>query len=962
MKRALLAAALLVPSLASLAPAHAVTRSPAMSPSFLPGLGAVARVSLEGNGIVHVDAENEHDLFYLAGWVHAQDRLFQMDTSRRLASGTLAELLGATALPSDVALRTIGLRRAAERSLAALLPRTRAALDAYAEGVNAWLALNDLPPEYRALELTRVEPWTPLDSVVVAKLLAFELSFDLDIAPTLALGAYERAGADAGFDGRALYFEDLERSAPFDRASTVPDAAARVAPASTTPLTTVEGKALRAGTLALARAYLDAVKDLPVFAGVLDRGRRGGSNAWAVAGDHTRSGMPLLAGDPHRRLGAPSTYYPLGLRGGTVEVFGSTVPGVPFVVQGYNRHVAWGTTANALDVTDTFEERIVPWSNGFATLHDRTIEPLVVVPQSYRVNRTGNGVVNDLADVPPGRDVPAFTLVSPRRDMGPILRFDKAPGDALSVQWAGFSPTRELDGYLLFDVAQNLLEFQDALRSFDAGSLNVVFSDDVGQIAYWTTGEVPLREDLQSNIVAGLPPWFIRSGEGGNEWIERPSPPESQALPHEVLPARELPFLVNPASGWFVNANNDPFGITLDNDPLNQQRPGGGIYYLARRWDAGFRAGRITERLNTLLGTGTGRVSAEDMQSIQADVVLRDAQFFTPHIVAALANGTRRNAPAALVQLATDPAVAEAVNRLSTWPFDTPTGIAPGYDASDVNGTNAPPSGAEHDSAVAATIYAAWRSAFVRGTIDATLARFGSLPVPDGEASLTALRHLLEQPANRVGIGASGLDFFARDGVAAAADRRDIALLGAVKAAVDGLAGGAFAPALRSPSMADWEWGWLHRIAFAHPLGQPYSVPPAMGLWPVPLARLTGIPTDGGFETVDAASHDVRAFSANAFMFDAGPAQRFVGEFTPQGPRTLCSWPGGTSGVLGSQFYTSLLRTWITNDAVPGALTRNDVARRARWVIRMVPWTGAFRGALPGEPGEPVRHRHDWPH
>ena len=178
----------------------------------------------DSDGVSHITAKNAHDLFVAQGWQHAADRLFQMDVLRRQASGTLAELLGPAALAQDVELRTIGLRRAAERSLDAVSMETRRALEAYAEGVNAYIVAQAPPPEYAALELTQVAPWTPVDSLAVAKLLSFSLSFDLDINATIAFETYRAAGTVAGFDGAALYFEDTHRSAPFDPAATVPDA------------------------------------------------------------------------------------------------------------------------------------------------------------------------------------------------------------------------------------------------------------------------------------------------------------------------------------------------------------------------------------------------------------------------------------------------------------------------------------------------------------------------------------------------------------------------------------------------------------------------------------------------------------------------------------------------------------------------------------------------------------------
>jgi len=162
----------------------------AQAPTPLSGLNDSARIVRDAHGIPHILAGPEHDLFFLQGWVHAEDRLFQMDLLRRQASGTLAELLGPDAVESDVQLRTIGLRRAAEKSLPLLSEPVMDAFEAYSDGVNAYIDSHPLPPEYQALEITEIEPWSSLDSMVISKLFAFRLSFDLDIAPTLTLLQY----------------------------------------------------------------------------------------------------------------------------------------------------------------------------------------------------------------------------------------------------------------------------------------------------------------------------------------------------------------------------------------------------------------------------------------------------------------------------------------------------------------------------------------------------------------------------------------------------------------------------------------------------------------------------------------------------------------------------------------------------------------------------------------------------
>jgi Protein related to penicillin acylase len=486
-----------------------------------------------------------------------------------------------------------------------------------------------------------------------------------------------------GFDGTALAFEDLFRSAPFDPASTVPNASeSAVNSASIVSSSRSYDKAgwaasiqtteLHQATLALGRQYLSKIRDLPIFQRILDRQKRSGSNEWAVS-----------------------------------------------------------------------------------------------------------GVLDDLSVVPPDGAIPAFTLIVPRRNNGPILELDLTKGIALSVQYTGFSATCELDTFRIWNKARGLNDFRRGLRFFDFGSVNWAYSDVHGNIAYFTSGEMPVREDLQAGTVNGLPPFFIRNGTGGNKWLPVQNPQPNQAVPFEILPSAEMPHIINPPAGFFVNANNDPLGITLDNDPLNQCRsgsikvkecqPGDAIYYLNPGY-VSFRAGRITQLIRQKLSTGSGKISFQDMQEIQADTGLRDAQFFVPFIRQAFANAQLSTEPT-LAALGTDPRVASAVNRLANWDFTAPTGIPQGYDASDGEGKLSLPSDAEIASSIAATLYNVWRGQFIRNTIDAPLVPLG-LPKPDHELALSALRNLLDNFATNQGVGASGVNFFNVPGISSADEGR----------------------------------------------------------------------------------------------------------------------------------------------------------------------------------------------
>ena len=897
----------------------------------------------DSEGIPHIAASTEREVIYLQGFTHAQDRLFQMDVSRRQAEGTLAELLGAGALPSDVPLRTFGLRRAAERSLPILSRNVRDALDAYAEGVNDYVARHSLPPEYAALEITTFRPWAPVDSLSIIRLISFGLSFELtDLDRTTLLAQYQAAGAAQGYDGAALFFEDVSRLAPFDNAATVPDASASrssrgvansvedIAPVSTSVMNLAAASPSMndAVLMELARDYLAHLRSLPfVQAAMRNPDDERGSNEFVIAGQHSRTGSPVLANDTHLDLTAPAIFYHNEIRTPGFSAIGGSLPGVPFVIIGNTERFAWGVTTHRMDVTDVYQERIVPDSNspsGLSSMHEGKLEPVKVLPQVFRANTLGDGVQNNVITVPPGGAIPASVMIVPRRNQGPIIVFNQSAGTAISVQYAGFSGTREMQSFRSINRARSLSQFTAALQSFDVGSQNFIYADKEGNIAYFATGEMPLREDLENGEPVGLPPFLIRDGQGGNEWLPAQDNDPNRALPFAILPFSEMPQLVNPRRGFIVNSNNDPTGNSRDNNVLNVLRPGGGIRYIGSGYgfDLGIRAGRIEQLLASLLASGR-KLGVQDLQRIQSDVVMGDASFFVPFIVRALGNAQRPGAPGELTSIAADPRIVEAVARMAVWDRSTPTGIVEGFDASDQNGKRAEPHVREISNSVAATIYSVWRNQIVNQTLSATLSRQRlAIPAPR-DIQLTAVKNLFDNFPERSGVGVSGIDFFEVPGVARAADRRDILILRSLSIVLDLLASPAFADAFNgSTDQSDYRWGRLHRVVLAHPLGGAFNAPPSGGAFPQPLPNLPGIPADGGLHTVDLGNHQFNRDNSNGFMFLAGPSLRYVASIESDGITSVSSLPGGQSGVPSSPFYVNLLRRWLTNDTFP---LRTDV-------------------------------------
>ncbi len=902
----------------------------------LPGLRAPVRVVWDSNAIPHIFAESDADAMAVLGYLHARHRFFQMDLLRRQASGTSAELLGPEALPADIRARTLGLRRAAEASWEAHEQGVRAIFEAYARGVNAWLRdpRNPLPPEYAALELTRasIPEWTPVDSLAIAKGLAFQLSFDaeLDIALTLGLAAAQRAGERRGFDGTRLFFEDLMRAAPFEpvvsMAEFAGDRKGTGRPSAAAQRLPRVDALLRAETLDLARRYLERAQEAPLFEGTL--GPRGASNWWVVSGRLTATGFPMLANDPHLTLSMPPVWYEAHLMAasdpvrGPMNVAGVTLPGVPGVILGCNGRLCWGATMNPLDVTDVYEERLVM---DFAAMRPRATvfegreEPLVVIEQRYRVNRPRNGAVDDLEDAPVGPFEGGLTFLVPRRNQGPILAVELRGFTTLiglSVQYAGWGATREPQSFLEFARAGNVVEFGQALRWFTFGSQNWACADADGNIAYFTSGELPLREDLETlGRADGAPPYMIRDGTHRyrHEWLPVRTRQPGQALPYEILPREEMPHVYNPPEGFVVNANNDPVGVTLGNDPLGRRRATGGVYYLSPGYDGGFRAGRITGLIRDLIRRGE-RMTLSTMASIQANNQMLDAEVFVPYIAAAWERARREDAGEALKALARDRELAEAVARLRAWDFSTPTGIREGFDPGDDTELLPEPSHQEVQASIAATLYGVWRGQFIRLTVDGTLERLGlgELRPPDDQ-TLAALRRLLENFDTMRGRGSSGVNFFASADARTPEEARDLAILRALRAALDLLAGQAFAPAFRgSRNQDDYRWGRLHRVVFRHPLGGRFNVPPGGGL-PSLAPLLPGLPRAGGFQVVDASGHGARAASAQAFMFGGGPSRRFVGEVSPGGVLAFEAVPGGQGAATEPPEDATRLKRWLVN-------------------------------------------------
>jgi len=895
-------------------------------------LGETVRVSTDANGVRHLFAADDLDLACAQGFIHARDRFFQMDATRRQVSGDLAELLGADVLGDDIQSRTIGLRRAAQRSYDAAPPEFQTLLAAYADGVNAFLAAGPLPPEYALLELSSARPWDAIDSLVIGKAISAQLSLDIDIFLTLDLEKFVIAGFTHGFDGQTLFSEDVVRSAPMDPSSTIPDAT------NSPPYLAAKPSGMSPELLAVAadsaRRVKQKIEKVAFLEPILERRQQVvGSNEWGVAASNSKHGRPIIANDPHLALNTPSTFYEIRLSSddpvaGPMNVSGVGFPGAPGVILGQNEKITWGATTNPMDVTDTFlDELWVGQPECFnigalaCILSEGVFHPVEIeLGVVYLVNQIGDAILDNLvpAPVPPESELIATV---PFRSHGPVLDITDpsvlAPPfgitSALVLQYTGFHATQELQTFVLWNRAQNLSDFLAGLDKFDVGSQNWAYADSEGNLGYFSSAENPLRKDLEQGTVDGLPPYFIRDGSGPNNWVPDPAHSQGQTIPFAVMPYSEMPQTLNPENGFFVNANNDPAGTTLDNNPLNQVRPSNptALYYLNPGYANGLRSGRITRLVKDKIDAGK-KISVNDMKAFQGNTQQLDAELMVPFLLSAIENAWAPGAPPELAALGEDPDIAEAIGRLGTWDFSSPTGIPEGYDASDIIGWRNPNvSASDRHNAVAATIYNVWRAKAIKASIDATLGSFG-LSVGSSDA-LKALHHLLVQ-SPFTGVGASGVDFFSEPAALSAEDRRDVVLLTALRTALDGLASDDFKNAFgNSTDQDDYLWGYLHRITFDHAFYPPFSIPPQAGFDDLS-PELPGVSRDGGYEVVNASSFSTRADGENEFRFGSGPVRRYVGEAKGWEVKGYNVIAGGPSGIPGDEDYATQLGSWLTAD------------------------------------------------
>ncbi|HTY36073.1 MAG TPA: penicillin acylase family protein [Bacteroidota bacterium] len=459
------------------------------------GVQADVRIYRDNFGVPHIYGNSDYDTYFAVGYVHAQDRLWQMELMRRAGEGRLSEILGEPALKIDRMFRTLGLSKQANNLASRLDETTRSWLQAYADGVSAYIASHKgkYPVEFDILNC-EPDPWTISHSILISRLMGWELNYSRWV--DIVLGQLvEKLGAAKASE----IFPSWPEGAPL------------------IVLKEMEGS----HAAEMANEFFEADR---AFRHLLGSGAmESGSNAWVVSGAKSTTGKPILANDPHLMFSAPGRWYELHVSAPGLNVEGASIPGVPFVVIGRNQSIAWGVTNAMLDDEDFYVEDV----------------DSVQHPSRYKVNGTWRPVEQQV-DTILIKNEPPVLLTTYRTHRGPIINRMEAAAQfshqLLSMRWVGQDESDEARAFAMINRAHNWKEFLDGLRHFGVPAQNFVYADVDGNIGYHTGGRVPIRKT--KSVTLPFPGWTDEYDWKG------------------YVPFEQMPQSFNPPSGFIATANN----------------------------------------------------------------------------------------------------------------------------------------------------------------------------------------------------------------------------------------------------------------------------------------------------------------------------------------------------------------------------------------------------------------------
>jgi len=532
---------------------------PAQSKLSLPGLKNEVTIIFDKRGVPHIFGTNETDVYTAIGYVHARDRLWQMDIQYRFSAGRLSEILGKQGLATDINQRRLGLAVTAERTLANLDTNQfdYQIIAGYVRGVNHYinqLSYRDYPYEFKLLNY-KPEPWTIEKTILL----------------NVSMGYLSRTMDDLYFSRLQQMFsqQELEELYPLFFSIPYPIIPEQNEKGAANQIYTSDGRNQKLDLnfnheTSIEKRHIDKYQTEGL-----------GSNNWVVSGLKTKTGKPILANDPHLGLDIPSVWYEAHLNCPEFDVYGVTLTGAPFVIIGFNRHIAWGMTTCGWDVTDLYREVFDNKSHDHYR-YNGTWQPVMKLPQTIRL-----------------KDAPDTTIVLEYTHRGPII---SRYSEFFSMQWTGNQTDFGGISVYWLNKAKSFKDYRQALKFYNCPAQNFIYADVKGNIAITSTGKNPVRKK-------GLGRSIANGNSEDSDWIS-------------YTPFEQLPASLNPKQGYLASANQQP---------LNQLTP-----YFGWNWPTDYRARRINELLKN-----HDQLNVKDMMKFQTDAYSVQAEVFVPYLLKA---------------------------------------------------------------------------------------------------------------------------------------------------------------------------------------------------------------------------------------------------------------------------------------------------------------------------------------
>jgi penicillin amidase len=849
----------------------------------IPNLTAPVHAVYDEFGFLHVSGKTDDDVFATVGYFHAANRFFFMDFLRNAVRGTLGKLLVFPGIvDGDVTRRTFFSTPQGdplpEKLVSQADAATKESLDAYARGVNAWLA--DVKAGRNGAKLTEdytfsiiskdlPRDWEPADSMAVALYSLNDLSNNASSETTLGRVAQTALGLQGTRPAVAKTLADLflDFRPTFD-AYTIP--AAQTAPMNFLPPGRAGGASGPYASYdpAVQKLLASATARLAALPAALPLSATGdhGSNNWVIAGARATNGRPLLANDPHLSLTNPSIWFPIEIdsksNGGTgkYHAAGGSFPGSPTVQTGHNENIAWGVTVTYWDLADVYLETLT--KGGTAVSFNGADVDLVT--KDVMFFDQGNTVTRKLTWVP---------------HHGPIVSVDPVAGTAVSIRWRGHDGSTDVQAFFELDRAGSIAEAKAALANITTANQNFVVADKAGKIGYFPYAKVPTRPWASS--APGSSPFFPLTGNGTREW----GPP---------VALTDIPQLEDPPAGFIATANGDMNGATMDGDPLNAPWTSNQPIQTVSRAE-GTRIQRILE---SIVATGKNN-TIETMRLLQGDTRSLVAVTVVPRLLAA----------ATEAGVVLTPETQHLVDALAAWntaaQYTCPTGL----DGIGPLSAKSPDAVLTRESigcsAFHASLYSLIEAAFGDELRDPAVGLNSASTNNTIPVLMRSLRNATYDPTMET----YWQDINTTDHVTTRSEilRRALVRAGAILAQL-GLSD-------------EWRWGRMHTLRLLSPLSQP-----GMNQFDSQLYA-----TPGGLLTVNVASpSNVDVTSTNAtrqrdFSHTSGPSIRTLIEVGTDSPHMKVTLPGGSDLHRQSKFYNNMVPNWLANTPVdfafgPGAV------------------------------------------